>query len=68
MKEDDLKVEKIKQQKRCKGLTSDIQKIRESISDDYERIEGAQLSNSFMFVMTLYKARRIYNSLTLTRL
>lgn len=34
--EDGLKVEKMKKQKRCKGLTSDIQKIWESISDDYE--------------------------------
>ena len=62
VKEDDLKVEKIKQQKRCKGLTSDIQKIWKSISDNYELIEGAQLSNSFIILMTLDKAEESITS------
>jgi hypothetical protein len=56
VKEDYLKVERIKQQKRLKDLTPDIQKIWKSISDNYELIEGAQLSNSFIILMALDKA------------
>jgi hypothetical protein len=56
VKEDDLKVERIKQQKRFKNLTPDIQKIWKSIAYNYELIEGAQLSNSFIILMALDKA------------
>ena len=56
VKEDYLKVERIKQQNRFKDLTPDIQKIWKSISDNYELIEGAQLSNSFIILMALDKA------------
>ena len=50
--EDDLTVEKIKKQKRLSSV-SDIQKIWKSIADNYELINGAQLSNSFIIHMTL---------------
>ena len=56
VKEDELKVERIKQQKRFKNLTPDIQKIWKSIAYNYELIEGAQLSNSFIILMALDKA------------
>ena len=59
VKEDDLKVEKIKKQKRFKVLTPDIQKIWKSISDNYELIQGAQLSNSFIILMTLTKQKNL---------
>jgi hypothetical protein len=55
VKVDGRKVEKIKQQDRFKVLTPEIQKIWKSISDNYELIEGAQLSNSFIILMTLDK-------------
>jgi hypothetical protein len=62
VKEDDLKVERIKHQKRIKDLTPDIQKIWKSISDNYEIIEGAQLSNGFIILMTLDKAEEALTS------
>ena len=55
-KEDRSEIEKYKKQKRFRVQTSDIQKIWESISYYYELIEGAQLSNSFIILMTLDKA------------
>ena len=62
VKEDDLKVERIKQQKRFKNLTPDIQKIWKSIAYNYELIEGAQLSNSFIILMILDKAEESLTS------
>jgi hypothetical protein len=62
VKRDDLKVEKIKQKKRFEVLTPDIQKIWKSISDNYELIEGAQLSNSFIILMTLDKTEESLTS------
>ena len=62
VKENDLKVERIKHQKRIKDLTPDIQKIWKSISDNYEIIEGAQLSNGFIILMTLDKAEEALTS------
>ena len=56
VEENNLKDEKIKQQKRFKDLTPDTQKIWKSISDNYRLIEGAQLSNGFIILMTLDKA------------
>jgi len=53
VEENDLKDERIKQRKRFKDLTPEIQKIWKSISDNYGLIEGAQLSNSFIIFMTL---------------
>lgn len=52
---DERKVEKIKQDK-FKVLTSEIQKIWKSISNNYDLIEGAQLSNSFIILMILDQA------------
>jgi hypothetical protein len=68
VKEDDLKVERIKQQRRFKDLTPDIQKIWKSISDDYELIEGAQLSNSFIILMTLDKAQEALTSSDISKI
>ena len=62
VEENDLKDERIKQQKRFKVLTPDIQKIWKSIVDNYELIEGAQLSNSFIILMTLDKAEESLTS------
>jgi len=57
VEENDLKVERIKQQKRFKDLTPDIQKIWKFIADNYGLIEGAQLSNGFIILMTLDKTK-----------
>ena len=62
VKEDDLETERIKKQKRFKVLTPDIQKIWKSIADNYELIEGAQLSNSFIILITLDKAEEALTS------
>jgi hypothetical protein len=62
VKEDYLKVERIKQEKRLKDLTPDIQKIWKSISDNYELIEGAQLSNGFIILITLDKTEEALTS------
>ena len=59
--EDDLKVEKIKQQKRFKGLTSDIQKIWESISDNYELIKEHNFHTRFYNPYDTRQSRRIFN-------
>ena len=60
VKDESKKIERIKKQKRFKVLTPDIQKIWKSIVDNYELIEGAQLSNSFIMLMTLgHKSERI---------
>ena len=57
VKEDDPKKLKESNNKRdLKFSTPEIQKIWKSISDNYELIEGAQLSNSFIILMTLDKA------------
>src|SRR5215211_4513302 len=56
VKENGRKVEKTNQQNRFKVLTPEIQKIWKSISDNYELIEGAQLSNSFIILLTLDKS------------
>jgi|SRR5215208_1126816 len=56
------KVEKTNQQDRFKVLTPEIQKIWKSISDNYELIEGAQLSNSFIILMILDKAEEALTS------
>ena len=61
-KEDGRKVEKIKQQDRFKVLTPEIQKIWKSISDNYELIKGAQLSNSLIILMILDKAEESLTS------
>jgi hypothetical protein len=62
VKEDDLETKKIKKQRRCEVLSPDIQKIWKSIADNYELIEGAQLSNSFIILMTLDKAEESLTS------
>lgn len=62
VKDDDLETERIKKQKRFKVLTPDIQKIWKSIADNYELIEGAQLSNGFIILMTLDKAEEALTS------
>ena len=62
VKEDGLKVERIKQKKKFKVLTPDIQKIWKTISDNYELIEGAQLSNSFIILITLDKTEEALTS------
>jgi hypothetical protein len=62
VKDDDQKVEKIKQRDRFKVLTPEIQKIWKAISDNYELIEGAQLSNSFIILITLDKAEESLTS------
>jgi hypothetical protein len=53
VKEEDVETERIKKRKRLKILTPEIQKIWESIAHNYELIEGAQLSNSFIILMIL---------------
>ena len=62
MKEDGQKSEKVKQQDRFKVLTPKIQKIWKAISDNYELVEGAQLSNSFIILITLDKAEESLTS------
>jgi len=62
VKENGRKVEKTNQQNRFKVLTPEIQKIWKSISDNYELIEGAQLSNSFIILMILDKAEEALTS------
>jgi len=66
--EDGLKVERIKQQKRFKYINPDIQKIWKSISDNYELIEGAQLSNGFIILMTLDKADEALTSSDISKI
>ena len=61
-KEDGQKVEKINKQDKFKVLTPEIQKVWKSISDNYELIEGAQLSNSFIILMILDKAEESLTS------
>ncbi len=68
VKEDDLETERIKKQKRFKVLTPDIQKIWKSIVDNYELIEGAQLSNSFIILMTLDKAEESLTSSDISKI
>jgi hypothetical protein len=60
--ENDLKVKKIKQKNGFQVLSPDIQKIWKSISYNYELIEGAQLSNSFIILMTLDKKEQALTS------
>jgi len=62
VKEDGQKVEKTKQQDKFKVLTPEIQKIWKSISDNYELIEGAQLSNSLIILIILDKAEESLTS------
>ena len=51
-----------KKLKRFKVLTPNIQKIWKSIVKNYELIEGAQLSNSFIILMILDKAEESLTS------
>jgi hypothetical protein len=53
VKGEDVETERIKKRKRLKILTPEIQKTWESIVHNYELIEGAQLSNSFIILMIL---------------
>ena len=68
VKEDGQKVEKTKQQDKFKVLTPEIQKIWKSISDNYELIEGAQLSNSFIILITLDKAEESLTSSDISKM
>ena len=58
VEENDLKDERIKQQKRFKDLTPEIQKIWKSISDNYWLIEGAQLSKFYNTSYDTKQSRR----------
>ena len=68
VKENGPKVEKIKQEDRSKILTPEIQKIWKYISDNYELIEWAQLSNSFIVLMTLDKAETCLTSSDISKI
>lgn len=54
VKDESKKIEKIKNQKRFQvSATPAVQKTWESITRNYDLIEGAQLSSSFVILMTL---------------
>ena len=54
VKDESKKIEKIKNQKRFQvSSTPAVQKTWESITRNYDLIEGAQLSSSFVILMTL---------------
>jgi hypothetical protein len=68
VKENDLETKKNKKRKRFEVLSPDIQKIWQSIAVNYELIEGAQLSNSFIILMTLDKAETCLTSSDISKI
>jgi hypothetical protein len=57
VKDERLDSKKIQKKKSIKELNPENQKIWTSIADNYEMIEGAQLSNSFIILMVLNDAK-----------
>lgn len=57
-----------KQRRETKEISLSSQKIWESIAKNYEMIEGAQLSNSFIILMALSDAKEPLNTTQISEL
>jgi hypothetical protein len=61
-------IQRHKRKESFKVITPDLQKIWKSIIENYQLIEGAQLSNSFITLLTLDKAEEPLTSSDISKI
>ena len=65
--DEDARSQKQKEEKRLENEVEGIEKIWKNMTDNYKMIEGAQLSNSFIILLTLKTSKKPMSSVEISK-
>src|SRR6476469_7540708 len=65
--DEDIRSQKQKKEKHMENRVEGIEKIWKNMTENYEMIEGAQLSNSFIILLTLKASKKPMSSVEISK-